>query len=141
MSEFDEKLNQLLSNPDSMAQIMQLAQSLSGSFQEPGAAENSAPQGAPPPPPPPPPSPPSSPPIPDLSQLLHNLDPQMLAGLLPLMRELNSPVSGQREQLLQALKPFLREQRQQNIDKALKLAKLLHIGKTYFLEKRGGRLV
>ena len=30
MAEFDEKLNELLSNPDSMAQIMRLAQSLSG---------------------------------------------------------------------------------------------------------------
>ena len=30
MAEFDEKLNALLSNPDSMAQIMRLAQSLSG---------------------------------------------------------------------------------------------------------------
>ena len=30
MAEFDDKLNELLSNPDSMAQIMRLAQSLSG---------------------------------------------------------------------------------------------------------------
>ena len=30
MAEFDEKLNSILSNPDAMAQIMQLAQSLSG---------------------------------------------------------------------------------------------------------------
>ena len=30
MAEFDEKLNSLLSNPDAMSQIMQLAQSLSG---------------------------------------------------------------------------------------------------------------
>ena len=30
MAEFDDKLNSILSNPDAMAQIMQLAQSLSG---------------------------------------------------------------------------------------------------------------
>ena len=30
MAEFDEKLNSLLSNPEAMAQIMQMAQSLSG---------------------------------------------------------------------------------------------------------------
>ena len=30
MAEFEEKLNSLLSNPDAMAQIMQMAQSLSG---------------------------------------------------------------------------------------------------------------
>ena len=44
MAEFDEKLNSLLSNPDAMAQIMQLAQSLGGS---------SPPAGSPPPEPPP----------------------------------------------------------------------------------------
>ena len=33
MAEFDEKLNSILANPDAMAQIMQLAQSLSGDSQ------------------------------------------------------------------------------------------------------------
>ena len=30
MAEFDDKLSSILSNPDAMAQIMQLAQSISG---------------------------------------------------------------------------------------------------------------
>ena len=30
MAEFDDKLNSILSNPDAMSQIMQLAQSLGG---------------------------------------------------------------------------------------------------------------
>ena len=30
MAEFDDKLNSILSNPDAMAQIMQLAQSIGG---------------------------------------------------------------------------------------------------------------
>ena len=47
MAEFDEKLNSILSNPDAMSQIMQLAQSLGGG---PGPAEEPAPQAAPPPP-------------------------------------------------------------------------------------------
>ena len=34
MAEFDDKLNSLLSNPDAMSQIMQLAQSLSGDRRE-----------------------------------------------------------------------------------------------------------
>ena len=46
MAEFDDKLNSILSNPDAMAQIMQLAQSLSGSTEGGGSA------GGPPPPPP-----------------------------------------------------------------------------------------
>ena len=46
VAEFDDKLNSILSNPDAMAQIMQLAQSLSGSTEGGGSA------GGPPPPPP-----------------------------------------------------------------------------------------
>ena len=37
MAEFDEKVNRLLSNPDAMAQIMQMAQAL-------GGTQDSAPQ-------------------------------------------------------------------------------------------------
>ena len=44
VAEFDEKLNSILSNPDAMSQIMQLAQSLSGGQEQP-----SAPPSPPPP--------------------------------------------------------------------------------------------
>ena len=47
MSEMDEKLNTLLSDPGSMARIMQLAQQLSGTM---GGAEKSTPEPPPPPP-------------------------------------------------------------------------------------------
>ena len=43
MAEFDDKLNSILSNPDAMAQIMQLAQSIGGNTD----------QQSPPSPPPP----------------------------------------------------------------------------------------
>ena len=35
MAEFDDKLNSILSNPDAMSQIMQLAQSLGGGSSQP----------------------------------------------------------------------------------------------------------
>ena len=47
MSELEEKLNALLSDPNSMAQVMQMAQQLSGAMGEQKAA----------PPPPAPPTP------------------------------------------------------------------------------------
>jgi len=47
VSEMDEKLNTLLSDPGSMARIMQLAQQLSGTM---GGAEKSTPEPPPPPP-------------------------------------------------------------------------------------------
>ena len=42
MAEFDDKLNSILSNPDAMSQIMQLAQSLGG-----GGGEGTPPQQGP----------------------------------------------------------------------------------------------
>ena len=47
MSQLDEKLNQLLGDPAAMAQVMQLAQQLSGTLGEGGGG------GSPPPSPPP----------------------------------------------------------------------------------------
>ena len=68
MSELEEKLNALLSDPNSMAQVMQMAQQLSGAMGEQKAA------------PPPPPVPPA----PDLGAALGGLDPKLLVKLLPL---------------------------------------------------------
>ena len=57
MAEFDEKLNSLLSNPEAMAQIMQMAQSLSGgqTQQPPQQPPQQPAHPAPPPPVQPPP--------------------------------------------------------------------------------------
>ncbi|MBP3486582.1 MAG: hypothetical protein J6J81_07035 [Oscillospiraceae bacterium] len=129
MSEFDEKLNALLSNPDSMAQIMQLAQSLSG---------GSGPSASPPPPPPQPqpqqPPPPPPPPAgggDPLSGLLGGMDPKLLTRLLPLIQELNRDSDSNARQLLTALRPYLRPERQDRVERALQLARLIHLGKQF----------
>ena len=114
MSELDEKLNALLSDPDKMAQVMQLAQQLSGSM---GAS----------PPPPPPAAPPS---LPD------GLDMAAMMRFLPLLQELNQP-NQQAEQLLNSLRPFLKAEKQENIPKAIRLARLIHIGKKALTEMGG----
>lgn len=120
MAEFDEKLNALLSNPDSMAQIMQLAQNLSGSMG--GGAPS-----------PPPPQPRSQPPAGgDLfSALAGALDPAILTRLLPLVGELGSSQTSQTRQLLYALRPYLQPQRQEKVERALQLARLIHLGKKF----------
>ena len=81
MSEMDEKLNTLLSDPGSMAQIMQLAQQLSGTL---GGAEKSAPE-----PPPPPPAGPADQTGGGTAGFggLGGLDPALLGKLLPLAQE------------------------------------------------------
>ncbi len=127
MAEFDDKLNALLSNPDSMAQIMQLAQSLSGGGGPAAAA-------APPPQPPPfqPQAAPSPPPAPDLlSSLAGGLDPKLLARLLPLIQELGGQQDSNARQLIYALRPYLKAERQEKVERALQLARLFHLGKKF----------
>ena len=121
MAEFDEKLNSILSNPDAMSQIMQLAQSLSGGQEQ-----------APPPPPPPQPAPRSSAPAQDiLSSLTGGLDPKLLTRLLPVIQELGGQQDSNARALLYALRPYLRADRQEKVERALQLARLFHLGKKF----------
>lgn len=126
MAEFDEKLNQILSDPGAMAQIMQLAQSLGGDA------------SAPPSPPPASSKQPSS----DngaslLSSLAGGIDPAMLTKLLPLVRELGGKQDSNARALLYALRPYLKEERQEKVERALQLARLFHLGKTLLAQWEG----
>lgn len=107
MSEMEEKLNRLLADPETMGRIMEMAQQLSGGIHTP------------------PPPPPTS----DTS----GIDPQMLAKLLPIFKDLQTPNS-QATQLLYALRPYLKEEKQRKVDRAVKLAHLIHIGKKALTE-------
>ena len=122
MSELDEKLNALLSDPGSMAQIMQLAQQLSGSMGGDTAQPAAASAAASPPPPPPAP--------------LGGIDPQTIARYLPLLQELTRDTS-QTTQLLYALRPFLKEEKQGKIERAARLARLIHVGKKLLADWEG----
>ena len=129
MAEFDEKLNSLLADPNAMSQIMQLAQSLSG-----GGEQTQAP---PPPPPAAPPVP--TPPGPDLlSSLAGGLDPKLIMRFLPLIQELGNQNSNAR-QLLYALRPYLRPERQEKVERAIQLARLFHLGKKFLAGWEGMR--
>ena len=113
MAELEDKLNALLSDPAQMAQIMQLAQQLSGSM---GTA---------------PPPPPQQTPL-----AVGGLDVASMARFLPLLQELNSSNS-QVTQLLYALRPFLKPEKQEKIQRAAKLARLIHVGKRALTEMGG----
>ena len=110
MGEFEEKLNAILSNPEAMAQVASLAQSLGQQPQEPQPAQQ-----------PPSPAPESG----------FGLDPALLQKMLPLLTELNDNKTSEREQLLYALRPFLKESRRNKIDQALRAARVLHLGKRF----------
>lgn len=144
MAEFDEKLNSILSNPDAMSQIMQLAQSLGGNG---GGTQQSA--SAPPPQdqpgqqpgqawgPPPPQQQNAPPPAGGGGDLLSSLmgggglDPGLLSRLLPLIQELGGQRDSNARNLLYALRPYLRSDRQEKVERALQLARLFHLGKKF----------
>ena len=126
MSELEDKLNSLLSDPNAMAQVMQLAQNLSG---------GSAASGGPPPPPPQGGAASGMPNAGDLnamlSQLTGGLDPELLSRLLPVVSQMNRPESSETSALLYALQPFLRDKRRDKVARAAQLAKLIHLAKVF----------
>lgn len=128
MAEFDDKLNSILGNPDAMSQIMQLAQSLSG----PGPGSES------PPPQSPPPRQTAAPPpmgggdlFSSLSSLAGGIDPKFFSQLLPLIQELGGQRDSNARALLYALRPYLKEEKQDKVERALQLARLFHLGKKF----------
>lgn len=118
MEDMDSKLNAMLNDPAAMARIIQMAQQLSG-----GAAQTASP-----PPPPPPQGAPSPPPTDGIG-----FDPMLLAKFLPLLQDLRQSNS-QTTQLLYALRPFLKEEKQPKVERAAKLAHLICIGKRFLTE-------
>ena len=130
MSDFEEKLNSVLSNPDAMSQIMNLAQSLNL-----GGGGGESPQGGqgggdePPPPPPPSGGGDGLGGLAGLGSLLGQIDPKWINRLLPLVGELTGGGSDERMQLLYALRPFLKPERQDKVERAAKTARLIHVGK------------
>lgn len=136
MSEFEDKLNALLSNPDSMAQVMKLAQTLSAG-QPSGGESTSAPPKPPPEKGPEPEKTADRPASNPLSALgLGDFDPAMLMKYLPLLQEFQSDNSNTMR-LLMALQPFLKEEKRDKIERAARLAKLIHIGKKFFSQWEG----
>ncbi len=130
MSELEEKLEGILGNPQAMAQIMSLAQSLNLGGGQPSAASESQPQpsGDEPAPtaqaPEPPPPGPSDGGLGNLLGGLGSLDPKMLSAAASLLGQFNSGDDDRRTALLTALRPFVKEQRYARLDKAIQIAKL-----------------
>lgn len=130
MSDFEEKLNAILSNPEAMGQVMNLAQSLNlGGGGGPSGNDGTSD---------PPPQPPQSSAAPGggvtdglagLGSLLGQIDPKLISRLLPLAGELAGGGNDERMQLLYALRPFLKPERRDKVERAAKTARLIHVGK------------
>lgn len=126
MSELQDKLNSLLSDPAGMAQVVQLAQQLSSTM-EPSAAPT--PQSGAPTPPPSPNPPPST-------ALPGGIDLGTVSRFLPMLQALSSDQSHSM-QLLNALRPYLKEEKQGKVERAAHLARLITVGKRFLTEWEG----
>ncbi len=105
MDDMEAKLGAILGNPDMMAQIMSMAQTLGGG--------DSSPPSAPPPSAPPPPATPN---LPD------GLDIGMITKLAGMVGSAN--VDKHQQALLFALRPYLANDRIGKLEKAMRAAKL-----------------
>lgn len=121
MSELEDKLNSLLSDPAGMAQVMQLAQQLSSSMGQTA---------------PPQPEPEKQSSTSNFGSLLGGIDTQTVAKFLPLLQAFSAEQSHS-TQLLQALKPYLSEEKQAKVERAARLARLITIGKRFLTEWEG----
>ena len=126
MADWQEQLNSILSDPDAMAQIASLAQSISGGPE--GAAppvsapgEGAPPEGAP--------FDPNA-----VGTALGGIDPELMRRIMPLLRQMNRPESSETTAFLLALRPFLSEARRGKVERAAQLARLIHLGKTFLTQ-------
>lgn len=118
MAEFEDKLNSILSNQEAMNQIMALARSLSGGQTEtPPALEPPAEKEA------------TYVPAaegaeqPDLSAILGQIDPKMLQVGMDVIRQVQN-TEDRNTALLAALRPFLKEEKQARLDRAMQIARM-----------------
>ena len=102
MSEFEDKINSLLNDPEQMDKIAALAKSLMGG-EEQSSADKSA-----------------------KSNDMDGFDPAMLGKIAGLLKNSGARESEQTA-LLNAMKPYLSEKRREKMDKAMKLAKFAEI--------------
>lgn len=98
MSEMEEKLGAILSNPQMMQQIMSLAQAMNSS-------QNQSPD-------------PPKPPEPQVP----NLDPNLLRSLTGMARQ--NGVDQNQQALLKALSPYLSQARVHKLERAMRAAKM-----------------
>ena len=115
MAELEEKLNAILSDPQAMGQILSAARALSGQEEENAPAETDT----------------TSDNETDPLSALGQLDPKLLQAGMRLLSEYTSG-DERKTALLEALKPFLRPERQAKIDQAVKIARLAKVIRVAF---------
>lgn len=110
MSDFEDRLNSILSDPAQMEKITSMAKSLMGGG-EPAREQ------------------PKAEPKKD-SGLFENFDPALLGRLTKAMGGMNR--KDEKQALLEAMKPYLSQKRREKLERAMKLAKMIHMAEIAF---------
>ena len=112
MGELEDKLNSILSSPKDMEKIMNIARSLSGSADKTGEKKD-------------------APKLP-----FGDVDPKMLGVMTRLMKEYNTTQSD-KTALLSAMKPYIKAESRDALDKAGNILKITRLAKIAFSEFGG----
>lgn len=113
MGQWEEKLGAILNDPQAMSQIMSLAQSLGGGQGQPPQGQQETTQ----------PAQPQDEPPPAPAEEGPALDPRVMEAGLRALSVWQDPADP-RAALLQALRPFIRAERQAKVDKAIRIARM-----------------
>lgn len=124
VGDFEEKLNQILSDPQAMGQIMSLANAIAGPAGGQEHSNDDAPQ-------------PSSAPTGGLSDLLSSLDTGSVGKIMELF-SVYQQQGDEKAQLLAAMRPFLRPERQSRLDQALRITRLSRVIRAALGMMQGG---
>ena len=130
MSEFEDKLGAILNDQQAMGQIMALAKSLSGGKTAPEPEKQyvpAEPEGA------------TEAPLPEPTSLLGGLDPRLMQTGMQLLQEYNR-ADNRTAALLEALRPFVKEERYAKMDRAVQIARLSRVIRVMFdaMKENGG---
>lgn len=122
MGQWEEKLGAILNDPQAMSQIMSIAQSIGGG---PGQPDQATQEPAPPPVqgPDQPTAPSQESEVKAETDAAPGLDPKVMAAGLRALSVWQDP-EDDRAALLQALRPFMKEERQSKVDRAIRIVRL-----------------
>lgn len=117
MSDIQDKLNEILNNPEAMKQVQSLGEQLGISVPSSASNQQSAPS--------PKPAPPPAVVQPQSNNMLNPDMLSMVSRIAPLMNSFKGDDNATR--LLHSLRPFLSNERQVRLDKAEKMLKLIRL--------------
>lgn len=117
MAEFNDMLNSILSSPKEMEKIMGLARELSGSSGEEPEKKPEADAGG----------------IPGLG----DISPRAMAAIGRLFGKLSGEKRDDKTALMESVKPYLRPERREALDRAVKIARIAHVARAA-MEELGG---